>query len=335
MVTCYCRGTRILTPAGEVPVEDLKIGDTVATLSGAARPIRWIGHRAYDGRFVARNRGILPICVTAGALADNVPARDLWLSPEHSLHIDGVLVRAEHLVNGATIARAESVERVEYFHIELDSHDIVFADGAPAETYVDCDNRMMFSNGAEYARLHPADERPTWEFCLPRLEWDAEALTRVRAALSERAELLGHVLDSDPGLHLVVDGEEIQPDSATARRCLFQVPAGSGAVWLASRSAVPAETMADSRDVRRLGVPIERIVLCDGDLAIEAWHGHRLLCEGFHQDEASHRWTDGMARLPDALLRPFAGPVTLAVHLTPSELGYRPAPPARAAAAAA
>jgi Hint domain len=244
-------------------------------------------------------------------------------------------VRAEHLVNGATIARAESVAQVEYFHIELDSHDIVHADGAPAETYVDCDNRMMFSNGAEYALLHPADERPTWEFCAPRLEWGSEALTAIRAALSERAELLGHVLDGDPELRLIVDGEEIQPDSVTARRYLFQIPAGSGAVWLASRSAVPAKTVADSRDLRRLGVPIEHIVLCDGDLAIEAWHGYGLLCEGFHQDEASHRWTDGRARLPNALLRPFAGPATLEVHLTPSDLGYRPAPPARGDAAAA
>ncbi len=143
----------ILTDRGEVAVEDLAVGEEVVTFSGALRPIKWIGRRAYDGRFIAGNRAVLPIVVKAGALGDGVPARDLMVSPEHALDIDGVLVPAVHLVNGATITQAENVERVEYFHIELDAHDVVFAEGAPAETYVDCDNRLMFANGAEYAGL--------------------------------------------------------------------------------------------------------------------------------------------------------------------------------------
>jgi Hint domain len=98
-IACYCRGTLILTERDEV-VESLAIGDRAMTISGAARPIRWIGQRAYDGRFVAGNKAVLPIC--AGALAAGVPARDLWVSPGHSLYIDGVLGQSEHLLNGAT-----------------------------------------------------------------------------------------------------------------------------------------------------------------------------------------------------------------------------------------
>ena len=312
-------------------IEALAPGDRVVTLSGEARPIRWIGRRSYDGRFIAGNKGVLPICIAAEALADGAPARDLWVSPGHSLYVDEVLVQAEHLVNGATITQAESVEEVEYFHVELDSHDIIFADGAPSESYVDCDNRLMFANGAEYEKLYPNDERPHWAFCLSRLEWGDAELTEIRARLLTRAGAQGHVLDTDPDLHLIVDGEIIRPHALASRVYRFEVPAGTAAAWLASRSVVPAEVEAELRDVRRLGVPVERLLLYDADLSIEAWHGHAALTEGFHGDEASHRWTDGMARLPDSLLRPFAGALTLEVHLIPSALGYRmatvPRPP--------
>src|SRR5207302_1241793 len=100
-----------------------------------------------------------------------------------------------------------------------------------------------------------------------------------------------------------------------------------------SRNTVPAEIDAASRDLRRLGLAVERLVLHDVDLRIEIGHGHAELCDGFHADEDGHRWTDGMARLPDALILPFPGDFTLEVRLAPSALAYPLTPPAPLAAA--
>jgi hypothetical protein len=108
------------------------------------------------------SRNVTPILIEAGALDENLPRRDLYVSPEHSLYIDGVLVPAEHLVNGVSVVRCINAESVHYFHIELERHDVIFAEGAAAETFVDCDNRLMFHNAAEFNELYPADAAPEW-----------------------------------------------------------------------------------------------------------------------------------------------------------------------------
>jgi len=312
---CYCGGTMILTPDGEVAVEDLRIGDLLVTLSGQAKPVRWIGRRAYNGRFVAGNREVLPICIKSDAIMKGVPARDLWVSPEHSLYIDDVLVQAKHLVNGISVVQSGAVDQVEYFHIELDEHDVIYADGAPAETFVDCDNRLMFANGAGYADLYPGDERPRWQFCAPRLEWAAPQLTQIRSWMFSRADALGPTDDLHPNLHLVADGVAVAPCSVNGALYRFELPAGSRAVWLRSRSHIPAESDPLSLDMRRLGVPVARISLSNADLLLEAQHTNPILDDGFYEGEDSHRWTNGMASIPKELLRPFHGPVTVLVQL--------------------
>ena len=105
---CYCPGTMILTSRGEIAVEALAIGDMVKTASGVARPIKWIGRRSYGGRFIMGRKDILPVCIKAGALDDNVPRRDLWISPHHAMYLEGVLIEARDLVNGVSIVQAQS-----------------------------------------------------------------------------------------------------------------------------------------------------------------------------------------------------------------------------------
>ena len=185
IATCYCRGTNILTQAGEVAVEDLKIGDLLITKSGAARAIRWIGRSSYAGRFAASNRKVLPVLIKAGALADQVPARDLYVSPAHAMFLDGVLIPATALINGSSIMQLASVDLVEYFHVELESHDVIIAEGALSESFVDDDSRNIFHNVAEYRALHPEAVSTPAQFCAPIVE-DGEQLEAVRAQIAAR-----------------------------------------------------------------------------------------------------------------------------------------------------
>jgi hypothetical protein len=320
---CYCRGTLIQTERGEVPVEDLAIGDIVLTISGEGRPIKWIGRRSYAGRFIAGNPEVLPIVVRAGALAPEIPMRDLWLSPGHALVLDGVLVRTKYLVNGMTILQADAVDQVDYFHLEFEAHEIILAEGAPAESYVECDNRQGFHNAHEFAALYPDDARAPFSYCLPRAEAGMAELAAIRAQLFERATALGHPTSADPDLHLVADGSIVRAQSVAGGCYTFQLDATAAEVWLASRCGIPAELELLSSDQRSLGVCVERLVLRDDHLRIEISHSHPALCEGFHEDEEdARRWTTGMGRVPEGFLRAFAGGFIVEVYCLPPMRRY-------------
>jgi Hint domain len=188
---CYCAGTVIRTPHGEQRVETLKIGDKVATISGAARPIKWIGRRGYSGRFVMGRKDILPVCIKKDALGNDMPRRDLWISPNHAMYFQDsdVLVEAKDLINGVSIIQAERVDRVDYFHIELDSHDVLIAEGAPAESFIDDASRGLFHNAAEYWTRHSEGASVTPRYFAARC-FDGAELEAVRRCIALRAGLI-------------------------------------------------------------------------------------------------------------------------------------------------
>ncbi|MFE8872074.1 Hint domain-containing protein, partial [Acetobacter persici] len=183
---CFCRGTLIETERGEIAVEDLAIGNRVRTASGALRPIRWIGHRSYSGPFVRRNKNVLPIVIRAGALGDGLPRRDLSVSPLHAMALEGVLIPAICLINGVSILQAESIDQVTYFHVELETHDVLLAEGAPSESFIDDGSRGMFHNAAEFRALYPEALPLPAAYCTPRIE-DGPILETVRARLNTEA----------------------------------------------------------------------------------------------------------------------------------------------------
>ncbi|MDD2877335.1 MAG: Hint domain-containing protein [Acidiphilium sp.] len=167
-VACFHAGTRIATPAGEVAVETLAIGDRVITADGSHKPVKWLGRRTYSGRFAAGKTHLLPIRFTPGALGNGRPRRDLWVSPQHAMLIDGALIPAACLVNGASIIQETRVERIEYVHVELERHDVIFAEGAASETYINDDNRLMFHNASSYAARYD-DDAISRDYCAERI----------------------------------------------------------------------------------------------------------------------------------------------------------------------
>ncbi|MBS7545267.1 Hint domain-containing protein [Ancylobacter oerskovii] len=184
---CFLAGTRIATPEGFRVVEDLVIGDLVLGADGRARPVRWIGRQSVIAMF-ADPFTAYPIRVAAGALGDNLPARDLFLSPDHALLIDGLLVQAGALVNGSTVSRVERPEaRFTYFHIELADHALILAEGMPAETFVDNVTRRRFDNHAEYEALYGSEAPAIDELDLPRVKSARQLPPALRTRLAGRA----------------------------------------------------------------------------------------------------------------------------------------------------
>lgn len=156
---CFLHGTSISTPKGAARIEDLKIGDFVETVRGEAVAIKWIGRRVYKKAGPSWNDSVMPIRISRHALDDRTPHSDLYLSPDHALLIHGVLIRVKELVNGISIARAipAECERIEYLQIVLETHEVILAEGAPAESFLlRGSNHENFTNFAEFERLYPA-----------------------------------------------------------------------------------------------------------------------------------------------------------------------------------
>lgn len=159
-----------MTVTGEICIEDLQIGDRVETVRGEAMAVKWIGRHVYKRSGPAWSKCVMPIRVARHALDERTPHRDLYLSPGHALFIDGVLIRAKELVNGISVAPGLPAdhETIEYFHIVLDSHDVVLAEGAPVETFLlQTRNYEDFTNFAEFARLYPDAAHTAMTSCAP------------------------------------------------------------------------------------------------------------------------------------------------------------------------
>jgi hypothetical protein len=307
---CFATGTRIATPSGETAVEALNVGDLVLSAFGGAVEVVWLGHRTVECDRHPRRHDVDPVAVSAGAFGLGRPERELVLSPDHAVYVDGALIPIRYLVNGATI-RQKRVRSVTYWHVELPAHDVVLAEGLPAESYLDTGNRGAFSNGGAAVHLHPDFSLRVWaaEACA-ELVLQGPRLEAAREMLRGEAEVLGFDLTGESGLRFEVDGVMHEPMWHRGRYCL-DLPPESRVVRLLSRSGVPAETAAESGDTRRLGVAVSRITLDGRPIRL----GSRRLAEGWHvveEDGPVRRWTDGAA----SLIVPAGGRLEVTVAMT-------------------
>jgi autotransporter passenger strand-loop-strand repeat protein len=186
-ITCFYPGTRLASAEGEIMVEAIRPGTLLRTASDALKPVRWLGRSTVSTRFADPLR-VLPIRITAGALGDQLPARDLLVSPDHALFIGGILVQAGALVNGVSIRREVDVPEIfTYYHVELATHELLLAEGVPTESFVDNVDRMHFDNWAEHEAL--GDTAPIAEMPYPRAKSARQVPPSLRRILDARTRL--------------------------------------------------------------------------------------------------------------------------------------------------
>jgi len=313
---CFAAGTRIRTVSGDVAVEDLAVGDTVLTLQDgepATRPVVWIGSRHVDLTAHPTPYTAQPIRIRRDAFGEGLPGADLVVSPDHALFVDGMLIAARLLVNGATIVEDTVCRAVHYFHVELDQHAVLFAEGLPAESYLDTGNRAAFENAQTPIALRPdfSLERRLLSraaaSCAPFVV-DAAMVKPVWDRLVARATALGFAAPAviptsdDPALTVSVMGQTIQPVRVAGDRYSFILPAGAERVTLVSRTTRPAATAPWIDDRRDLGVSVGRITLHQADNAVQDIAiDHPGLTDGWWAVERNAtrlwRWTNGRAEL--------------------------------------
>ncbi|MFV1877111.1 Hint domain-containing protein [Nioella sp.] len=184
---CFAEGTAIATPNGEVAVETLAIGDSVVTAEGRSVAVKWIGRQTVMTRFGPAER-LMPVRFAAGSLGGGLPNMDLTVTADHGMLVDGVICHAGALVNGTTITRVpleEMGEAYTVYHIETEEHEIILANGAPAETFIDNVSRRVFDNYAEFEALY-GDVPEMEELPYPRAMSARQVPRRIAARLGCR-----------------------------------------------------------------------------------------------------------------------------------------------------
>lgn len=308
VTACFLKGTLILTERGEVPVESLAVGDLIACEKDGHivyRPIEWMGCELNN--FAPYNPDDLsgyPIRICANALGDHVPHADLLITAEHCLYIQGRFIPARMLVNDISIYYDRTRPIYHYYHVELEEHAIIIANGVRTESYLNTGHEGLFE--AERSDI----ARKSWENDgAADLDTRREFVEPIHAALRNRAvDLFGEsntvtrsVISYDADLHLITKaGKKIRPLRWSGNTCVFLLPAGASEVMLVSRASRPCDSIGPFvDDRRRLGVRVGRISLFAASAMIEL-EDHLTIqpLKGWHDPECSaSRWTDGLALL--------------------------------------
>ena len=185
---CFASDTQISTDRGDIAVQSLAIGDTVVTSEGRSTLVKWIGLQTVYTRFGPAER-LMPVRFATGSLGEGIPHTDLTVTADHGMLVDGVICHAGALVNGTTITRvhlSEMGETYTVYHIETEEHEIILANGAPAETFIDNVSRRVFDNFAEFEALY-GDVPEMEELDYPRAMSARQVPAHIKAGLAGRS----------------------------------------------------------------------------------------------------------------------------------------------------
>lgn len=164
---CFTAGCRVLTPTGPVQVEDLRIGDSINTMDNGAQPIRWIGRCLLPAAALQQEPDLQPILVRKDSFGEGCPAYDIHLSPQHRVLIRGpkaqlffgepeILVPVKKMTDGRSILRDNTRRHVEYLHLLLDRHEVIWSDGLASESlYPEATTAKGCDSGKDAARIIP------------------------------------------------------------------------------------------------------------------------------------------------------------------------------------
>lgn len=308
---CFLEGTLLRMSSGDVEIEDVRVGDKIVVWNGLetqTRHVTWVGqvHTTVRSELPDDEAGY-PVRIIAGALGDAVPYKDLLVTSEHCLFLNGNFIPVRMLVNGASIYYDKSITSYDYYHVETQEHSIILANGALTESYLDTGNRHIFKQVENVISI--GAKQKSWTEASAPLCVARHAVEPLYYEIAQRAKALGisrvdkdvRVLTEDPSLYLYTNkGHVIEPLRTQAGRVQFMIPSGVTSLRIMSCTARPFDVIGPYVDDRRwLGVLVGDVTLFDSQQTIKITQHHQeSALSGWHALESpSMRWTEGDAVL--------------------------------------
>ena len=328
---CFLLGTNILTSKGEKPVESLSVGDEVVAICNNGRinrKIVWIGKTDISVDQGKNRNDLYPVCIKAHAFGLNKPHRDLYLTPEHTVYIDGGLIPVRMLVNGRSIVIDKSRDKFQIYHVETEQHSILLSENLMTESYLNTDDKYLFDSdivnfGLEFNE-HAGHK--SWENdAAAPLTVSRSKVEPIWNRLDRRATQLGYkpvikrAITRNPDLCLITDkGKKIKPVHFKDNIYSFFIPDGTYVVAMNSKTSLPSDVIGPFIDDRRtLGVLVSKIsvisnrtlIMFPTDISeLSGWHSI--------EPDRTDRWTMGLAQLPIEITRFGTGKKLIRVELT-------------------
>ncbi len=311
-VPCFLAGTEISVNGATRKVEDLAVGDRIDVLVNGKteqKTVTWVGKStSVAAPFLPLDMAGYPVRIVKDALAEGVPFKDMLITPEHCLYLNGCFVPARMLVNGQSIFYDQSFTSYDYYHVETEDHAIITADGVLTESYLDTGNRRSFRQNGDVVAM-PRTRNLTWDDAAAPLNVSRAFVEPLFQQFCARAQGMGlplrteaPVVTHESNLYLTAgNGRVIRPLRTEKNHTLFMIPAGIETVYIHSNTSRRNEAIGPFVDDRRtLGVLVGNASICHGNTT-------RTLTSYLHDEDLAGwnnvefypmRWTAGNACLP-------------------------------------